>query len=226
MDDDPILPQRVTRQPAQVESVNWLFEPSWRGDRLIARLRNGRVTLTDELGEPADDHFAEAAEVLAPSIAAADAVLDGVWSVQPFLGEGSAARQWADTIEEAGLASDIPDPMANEKRRAFVVIDLIELDGQPLYDVPYQERRRLLGSVVEEGVQVRVSPAVRLPITSWLIAWQSNGFTDYVAKHSNSRYVPGEVNRDWIQMPVRSSAPGMGRRLIGFGRERKIRIRD
>jgi bifunctional non-homologous end joining protein LigD len=226
MYDDAVLPQRVSKRPADVESVEWLFEPSWRGDRLMARVRGGRVRLNNELGEPVDDEFGEVADALGPAVVADEVVLDGVWSVQPFIGEGSPARQWADTIEEEGLSRELPDPIASERRRAFVVLDIVELDGEQLHDVPYQERRRLLGGVVEEGVQVRITPAVRLPLTSWMIAWQANGFTACVAKHSNSRYHPGDVNPDWIELPVATRAPGMSQRLIGFGRPRKVRIRD
>ncbi len=226
MYEDPVLPQRVTKRPADIQSVEWFFEPLWHGDRLMARVRDGRVTLSDELGERVDDRFGEVAEALAPAVAADEAVLDGVWSVQPFIGEGSPARQWADTLEAEGLAGEMPDPIAAERRRALVLIDIVELDGQELHDVPYQERRRLLGSVVQEGAQVRITPAVRLPLTSWMIAWQANGFTACVAKHCNSRYRPGDVSPDWIELPVATRAPGMSQRLIGFGRERKIRIRD
>jgi bifunctional non-homologous end joining protein LigD len=224
--DDPVLPQRVTRRPADIQSVEWLFEPLWHGDRLMARVRHGRVSLNDGRGDPVDDEFREVADALAPAVAADEAVLDGVWTVQPFVGEGSPARQWAETLEAEGLADEMPDPIAEERRRAFVVLDLVELDGELLHEVPYQERRRLLGGVVEEGVQVRITPAVRMPLTSWMIAWQANGFDACVAKHCNSRYHPGDVNPDWIEMPVTPRTPGMSQRLMGFGRQRKIRIRD
>jgi bifunctional non-homologous end joining protein LigD len=226
MYDEAILPQRVTRRPAEIQSVEWFFEPLWRGERLMARVRHGRVTLTDELGERVDDEFGEVAGALAPAVAAQEAVLDGVWSVQPFIGDGSPARNWAQTIEDEGLTDELPDPIAEERRRAFVLLDIIELDGEELHDVPYQERRRLLGGVVSEGVQVRITPAVRLPLSNWMIAWQANGFTACVAKHGNSRYHPGEVNPDWIELPVATRQPGMSQRLIGFGRQRKIHIRD
>ena len=55
------------------------------------------------------------------------AVVDGVWTALPFLAEQ-------------------PD----EERRAFVAVDLLELGGEPLLDVPLQERRRLLESIVDE----------------------------------------------------------------------------
>jgi bifunctional non-homologous end joining protein LigD len=220
---DPILPQHATSAEVIITSVDWLFEPYWNGDRLIARLQDGRVTLTDRAGEPASAECAEAAEELLAAIDADAAVIDGIWTAQPFVGDGSGARQWAETMAEEGLVAEAPDPLEMEKRRAFVAWDLIELDGQSLTQVPYQERRRLLSSVVSENVRVRVTPAVKQPLPHWLHAWRGNGFTHYVAKHVNSRYRPGEEVEDWLILSAAPERyPSLAARLVGQ-RPRKLR---
>lgn len=210
-----------------VTSVEWLFEPAWRGDRLMARFDSGRVRLTDEAGELADERFPEAVEILGGAILANQALIDGVWTAQPFIGDGSAARHWADTLASEGLASEIPDPIDGERRRAFVAIDLVELDGEILHEVPYQERRRVLESVLDEGVQVRVSPCVKQPISAWLVGWRANGFSHYLAKHQNSRYHPGEVSDDWLQISVAAEpVRGMVSRMFGMRDEKPRRISE
>jgi bifunctional non-homologous end joining protein LigD len=221
------LPQRATDSDAVVGSVEWLFEPAWKGTRLMARIADGRVSLTDDEGGPAGRELDEVGEVLAPMIDADAAVIDGVWTNMPFVGEGSAARHLADAIAEEGLEEEVPDPIENEPRRAFVAVDLVELDGQPLHDVPYLERRRLLASVVEENVRVRLSPAVRLPIHNWLIAWRANGFAHYIAKHVNSRYRPGEVADDWLRISTRERrGPNPIGRLFGVRPKKVVHIDD
>ena len=223
---DPVIPMRPTVANAEILSVEWLFEPLWPGERLMARVDRGDVTLSDEAGEPAAPEVSEACPVLANAVLADGAVVDGIWSAQPFIGDGSMARNWADTLAAEGLAEEIPDPLESERRRAFVAVDLVELDGQPLGDVPFQERRRLLESVIDEGVQVRLSPVVKHPLGSWLIGWRANGFTHYIAKHMNSHYLPGERNDDWLKLSLRADPPrGLMGRLIG-NRERIRRIRD
>ena len=225
--DGPVLPQHPVRANAEVLSVEWLFEPLWPGTRVIARADRGAVTLTDENGAPAGDDIAEATDLLASAVLAESAVIDGVWSPQPFIGDGSRARLWAETLAAEGLDADMPDPVETERRRAFVAVDLIELDGEPLHDVPFQERRRLLEAVVDEGVQVRLSPVVKQPLGGWLIGWRANGFTHYLAKHMNSRYRPGERNDDWLKLSLRVDAPkGIVGRIIGGRGERIRRIRD
>src|SRR3990170_170527 len=223
---DPVFPQRATAANAEVLSVARLCEPLWPGERLMARVHGGRVTLTDEMGKPARDELTEAAEILSASVMADEALVDGVWTAQPFVGDGSLARTWADTIAEEGLDRELPAPLASERRRAFVAVALVELDGQPLHDVPFQERRRLLESVIDEGVQVRLSPVVKHPLVGWLIGWRTDGFTHYVAKHMNSRYLPGERNDDWLKLSLRADTPrGLVGRLVGT-RDRIRRIRD
>ena len=224
---EPVFPQRPTVANAEVLSVDWLFEPLWPGQRLMARVERRTVVLTDEMGRATDVELDEAAEVIGAAVLADQALVDGVWSAQPFVGDGSLARQWAETLAEQGIAGEVPDPLASERRRAFVAVDLVELDGESLHDVPFQERRRLLESVIDEGVQVRLSPVVKHPLGGWLIGWRANGFTHYLAKHMNSRYLPGERNDDWLKLSLRADAPrGMIGRLIGTRGERIRRIRD
>jgi hypothetical protein len=85
----------------------------------------------------------------------------------------------------------------------------------------------LLESVIDEGVQVRLSQVVKHPLAGWLVGWRQNGFTHYLAKHMNSRYQPGERNDDWLKLSLRAEAPrGFIGRMIGGRGERIRRIRD
>jgi len=217
-----LLPQRARHVEGVVErGVDWLFEPYWSGDRLLARLHDGRISLTDASGQAVDDAFGEVAGVLAAALDAEAAVVDGVWTAQPFIGNGQELRRRAQALVEDGLVDKPPDPTELETRRAFVAIDLVELDGTSLQQVPYAERRRLLESVVQESGRVRISPAVRVPVQPWLDAWRSNGFGFYVAKHANSRYHPGEVAEDWLVLSSKADpSPAPRRRLFG-GRRRR-----
>ena len=219
------LPQQPTHADALIESVDWLIEPYWPGDRLLARLNDGRVSVTDAHGELVNEKFFEAAALLADAIDADAAVIDGVWTAQPDVGNGAVLRRRAVMIE-AGLFDDAPDPIEVEGRRAFVAIDLVELEGVSLQDVPYQERRRLLESVLRARGRVRISPAVRLPFRPWLDAWFNDGFVSYVAKHVNSRYRPGQTAEDWLVLSVASqNLPSMAGRLFGQRPKKLRRIR-
>ncbi len=144
------------------------------------------------------------------------------WNAQ---GEPAAgARELVDRIGTAlQTTSALVDGVRTEPE-AVVLIDLLELEGEPLLDVPFQERRRLLASVVDESDAVRIGPVVKHPVGGWLATWRADGFTHYVAKHQNARYAPGEQNEEWLKIPiVLDAGAGFVGRLIGSrGRVRRI----
>jgi len=202
VEPEPVLPQQATPADAVITSVQWLFEPCWSGDRLMALLQDGQVTLTDAAGEPAGQEFAEAADALLAALDADAALIDGIWTAQPMAGNGGDGR-------------------------AFVAIDLVELEGASLAEVPYQERRRLLASVLAETTRVHISPSVRQPVGAWLRAWRGDGFTHYVAKHVNSRYHPGERANDWLIVSADSEgSTSIGGRLLGRRPKKLLIIED
>ena len=200
--DETPLPQEPIDGRADIDSVEWLFEPDWPGTRCIARCASGKVRLTDASGAPLADQTV--VDALARVIAAESATLDGVLAER-------------GSVDDAGAAQP-----------AFVAIDLLELDGASLLDVPYQERRRLLESVVGEGRSVRVGPVVKQPLARWFPAWREAGFTRYLARHQNARYHPGQRSDDWLRIPLEPSVGGGGlvERLIGSRGSRPRRVRD
>jgi bifunctional non-homologous end joining protein LigD len=220
MSADSLQPQAPSKAKLSIESPNWSFEPFWPGVRLIATVVGGTVSLTDDEGADVTPNHAEAAAALADAIYAEAAIIDGIWTAQPFLGAASAER-WAHGLDEDGDEPVEIDPLELETRRAFVAVDLLELDGTSLLDVPYQERRRLLGSVVREDGHVRVTPAVKVPVNSWFMAWRTNGFQRALAKQVNSRYLPGRINSDWVIIPLRADIPRATTRLVWKGRKTK-----
>jgi ATP-dependent DNA ligase len=80
---------------------------------------------------------------------------------------------------------------------AFVAVDLLLLDGEPLLDVPLLERKRLLDGVIVESALVRIGIHVRTPVDPWLGTWRNIGFRLLAYKDPNSRYRPGERNDEW-----------------------------
>jgi len=220
MSADILQPQAPSKAKLSIESPNWSFEPFWPGVRLIATVVRGSVTLTDAEGAEVTDTHAEAVTALADAIYAETAAIDGIWTAQPFLGAASAERREAMLDEDSDEPVELA-PAELETRRAFVAVDLLELDGTSLLDVPYQERRRLLGSVIREDGHVRVTPAVKVPVNSWFMAWRTNGFQRALAKQVNSRYLPGRINSDWVIVPLRAELPRATTRLVWKGRKTK-----
>jgi len=211
-----------------------LVEPAWDGIRVLAHVEPAGVRLVDAGGaDLAPDHPEIAAELAAGGLASAlvvdgyltdqalrsglGVVLDvdespgmGEHVTQFFLGKQAAdhvggrgrvpGRPTARTVSQVeAAAAEGPVPIA------FVAVDLLALDDEPLLELPLLERKRLLESALPESGRVRRTAFVREPAGSFVITWRSLGFGGLAYKEANSRYHPGAPNDGWslIAMPRR-----------------------
>ncbi len=196
-----------------------VLEPLWEGRRVVVGVTLGTARLADEDGEPVEGFDGLRAEIVRAT--SADRVLldgylvprfrdttglaaligDGTVTSpasigrQLFLGSRSADREDRRDALAASLARRSVEPREDES--AFVAIDLLELEGEALLDVPLLERKRLLDSVVADTETVRRTTIVRPPIEAWFGQWRALGFAAYAVKATNGRYTPGEPSRDW-----------------------------
>jgi ATP-dependent DNA ligase len=204
-----------------------VIEPLWIGRRVLAHIAAGeQAQLTDESGEEITEFAALREEIAAANLAStllvdgyltasirdstgiqAPDVTEGLVSPsqmgrQMIVGGGSSRQEAKRDQAEASLKGRA---MPEEEVAGFVAIDLLELDGQSLLDVPLLERKRLLESVLGESAHVRRSPIVRAPPAPWYAQWRAMGFREMAFKAANGRYTPGVVSRDWaiVQIPKR-----------------------
>lgn len=199
-----------------------LIEPLWTGLRVLAHAAPGGARLID--GDGAELGYDAIREAIGAALLAGEAVLDGYLSPEAaqsgegiFSGppiEAPSAGQMARQMVMGGgrdrrreilsVVEGEPTPPA-EDEVAFVAVDLLSIDGQPLLDIPLLERKRLLESALAETDLVRCTIHVRPPIDTWLSTWRASGFRALAYKAANSRYRPGERNDGWatIAIPTR-----------------------
>lgn len=211
-----------------------LVEPAWSGVRVLAHVAGGRASLIDVGGEDLGGAHPEIVRELTGGALADTLVVDGYLTDQalrsgvglvldvdnsPGMGEqvtqfflGSKAAEYVgDRSRPPGratagtVAPPTPKVDAGAPGIAFVAVDILALDDQPLLDVPLLERKRLLESVLPESDRVRRTPFVREPAGTFVTTWRSAGFGGLAYKSANSRYLPGAPNDDWalIDMPRR-----------------------
>ena len=183
-------PQRVDAKGLAARVVNPIAEPIWSGARVLVLFRDadrddewGTVEVLDEDGEDALPSARRAFDQLRRSIVAREAVIDGIVTDQTV--DSGVSMEFDEN--RAGLGRDL----------AFVAIDLLRIDDQPLFDVPLLERKRLLEGLIVQSPLVRLSPWVTPPIHPWLRTWRSAGFRGAMVKAANSRYVPGSTTIEW-----------------------------
>ena len=106
------------------------------------------------------------------------------------------------------------------------MFDVLSIDGHDTIDEPYEERRRLLGEVLDVGSNWAV-PALpdrrrRRPCSTRPVAQELEGV---MAKRLGTRYRPGARSKDWRKVKNRRRAevviggytPGTGNRSSDFG---------
>jgi bifunctional non-homologous end joining protein LigD len=177
----------------------WAYEIKWDGMRLVTEVEPAGVRAWSTRGRQVEVAFPELAS-LAGALAPLEATLDGEVVALDDTGRPSFERlqqrmHVASEVEAARRAAEQPV--------AYVVFDLLHLDGHDLTGRPWHERRRLLDRLGEDlppGVDVAPvyddGPAL-------LAAADARGLEGVVAKWRDAPYLPGERTRRWVKVKVR-----------------------
>ncbi len=166
-----------------------VFEPTWGGERAIAfldtRLKPGDdVRLLDAAGRNLAGLLPELG-TLGARITATSAVLDGEIVVVDRLGRGDA-----DALRRR-LGGNPAGAVA------YLVFDLLFLDGRPLIGEPLSRRRDLLGRTLTPGDEVVAVPAIRGEGRALYQAVVDQGIAGVMARDVRSPYLPGVRSALW-----------------------------
>ncbi|TMD58151.1 MAG: hypothetical protein E6I87_13150 [Chloroflexi bacterium] len=182
-----LAPQRPRFLREFAESPDYILEPAWRGTRALVEV-GPRPTAVGYDRKPVAVPR-ELLDAIVAVIAADEAVVDGVF-VEGFVDESDLEPGEGD---DAFVRRTAP-------REVFVAIDLLELDGVSLLEVPLLERKRHLAAIMRPSQNVRLTPYVRRGFRAWRDTLEGQGFKQFVVKKVNSRYRPGETTDDWLQI--------------------------
>lgn len=202
------------------DDAGWAYEVKWDGVRVVATIADGRVGLRSSNGNDITARYPELAG-LADLLAGHAAVLDG--EVVAFGDEGRPSfgrlqrRMHADPARTPHLLTEVPI--------AYVVFDLLWLDGTDATPLPYAQRRRLLEALVPDGPWWQVPPAREGDGAELLAAVEARGLEGLVAKRLDAPYEPGRRSAAWRKLKVRRQqelvvggiTPGEGGRSSAFG---------
>jgi bifunctional non-homologous end joining protein LigD len=188
----------------------WLYEVKWDGYRAIAYLRGGEAELVSRNGKGLTERFPTVARALARAVKTPDCVLDG--EVCALDEDGRATF--------SAMQQGRPDT-----KYIYVVFDLLELEGEPLLDLPLAERRARLEKLIDRrSADVQVSEAFE-DGEGLLRAAQEQRYEGVIAKRADSRYEPGRRTGQWLKLKTHNTQEfviagytrGQGRRSGSFG---------
>ncbi len=206
---DFIPPMQATLADAPFSDDDWLFEVKWDGYRLETVVRDGGVRLWTRRHNDAARYFPDL--LRAPTwIDAQEAIVDGEVVALDHDGNPSFSllqdRTGIRGPESADGRRSGARPRAkrsSESQLAYQAFDLLHLDGRSLLDVPLEQRKRLLRSVLRPDPMVRYASDVHSEGEAFYEAARQRGLEGIVAKLRASRYEPGRRPRSWLKIKLR-----------------------
>jgi bifunctional non-homologous end joining protein LigD len=184
---DPML---ATLASKAFSDPDWLYEIKWDGFRIQAVVNDRRVRLLTRNLKDGATYFPGLAGT--PTwIEASEAIVDG---------EVVALDE--DGRPDFGL---LQERLGNASAKGLVyqVFDLLYLDGRSLLQVPLEDRKRLLQSVLRTHPHVRFAAHVVGEGEAFYKAAQDRELEGIIAKLRRSRYEPGRRSPAWLKIKVR-----------------------
>ena len=204
-------PMLATLEESVPGGTGWLFEIKWDGYRIIARVAGGE---THELRTRKDqnyvERFAHVARELPKALKTTDCVVDGE----------------VCALDEEGRPSfSAMQQGARDTPIVYYLFDLLELEGEPLVDLPLGERRKRLEKLLDRRNRTVVLSEAFDDGEALLAAAGAQRLEGVIAKRVDSRYAVGRRTREWLKLKthgrqefvIAGYTKGQGRRAGSFG---------
>ncbi|MEM1332654.1 MAG: hypothetical protein AAGG08_04270, partial [Actinomycetota bacterium] len=221
----PVQPMKATLGSLPASDDGWAYEIKWDGHRTLAHVEGGGTRLQSGGGHDVSERWSEATG-LGGSINADSAILDGEIVV---LGDDGLPR--FDLVQRrhgrGGTVRTAPADATDVTtgHLMFQIFDVLSVNGTDTVDLPYLDRRRLLGQLVEPGPHWGV-PEHRVGDGAELVAATAErGMEGVIAKRLDSRYRVGGRSKEWrkikhrrsVELPIGGFTAGEGARASTFG---------
>jgi bifunctional non-homologous end joining protein LigD len=209
-----VEPMLARTGPLPPEDGRWGYEVKWDGIRAIGYAEGGRLKLESRNGNDITSRYPELRE-LGRALGSHEAVLDG--EVVAFGPDGKPSFQVLQSRMHVASES-MQRRLAASHPVAYVIFDLLYLDGHSLMDLPYAERRERLAELELRGPNWQM-PAHRLGDGAALLeATRAQGLEGIIAKRLDCPYTPGRRAQHWIKVKnIRRTEVVVGGWLGGEG---------
>jgi bifunctional non-homologous end joining protein LigD len=221
------MPEQLTPMLAKLakglpkKDDEWGYEIKWDGIRALAFIDGGRIRLVNRNGRDTTKQYPELRE-LGKEVGAQDMILDG--EIVAFDEQGRPSFQRLQNRMHLASDSAIRRRM-QDIPVAYMIFDLLYLDGHSTMQLPYVDRRKLLEQLELEGPNWRTPSYHAGDGASVQEASRANQLEGVIAKKLDSSYEPGRRNNCWLKIKnvqeqevvVGGWMPGEGRRANTIG---------
>src|SRR3954452_10608274 len=210
-----IEPMLARLGPLPPDDGRWAYEIKWDGVRAIGYADGGRLRLASRNGRDITPRYPELRE-LGRALAGHEAVLDG--EVVAFDADGRPSFQRLQG--RMHLTSEhVVRRLAASEPVAYILFDLLWLDGHSLMGLSYAERRERLLGLGLNGTRWQTPASHVGDGAAMLDASRANGLEGIIAKRLDSTYSPGRRTGAWVKVKnVRETDVVIGGWLPGEGK--------
>jgi bifunctional non-homologous end joining protein LigD len=200
-----LRPMLASLIPEPFDNPDWVFEMKWDGYRAIAEIENGKVTLYSRNGKSLGKKFSAVEDALKKF--RYDAILDG--EVVATDDQGVPDFQMLQDYKKAGKGHLL-----------YYVFDLIHLEGHDLTGTPLIKRKEILKKILPGSPKIRFSDHIEKDGILFFKAVKEKELEGIVAKHTQSKYLPGKRSRQWLKVKTHLTQEGV---IAGFTQPRGSR---
>jgi bifunctional non-homologous end joining protein LigD len=203
----PVLPMKAGIGTLPHDDAQWAFEIKWDGYRMIAHVTDGVLRLQSSSGLDYTATYRELSP-MAQAVNAPSAILDG--EVVVLDGDGRPSFEMLQR---------------HDTQVAFYAFDVLQVGGRDTITLPYEQRRALLGDLLETGPNWMTPAHVVGGGAALLAATAERQLEGVMAKRLGSPYLPGKRSPNWrkvknrvrLEVTIGGWALGSGSRESTFG---------
>jgi bifunctional non-homologous end joining protein LigD len=220
-----VRPMLAVTGPVPRDLENWALEMKWDGVRALAYIERGQVRLMSRTERDITVTYPELSRLGAAPTPTPhkQLLLDG--EIVVFGADGWPEFEALQPRMHVGSAAQA-NLLAGQTPVIYLIFDLLQLDGRPLMDLEYHERRALLDELALSGPYWQTPP--NFPGSDFEAVQAvsvSHGMEGVVAKRLDSRYAPGVRTDSWRKIKnvhtqeavVAGYKPGQGNRTGQVG---------
>ncbi len=180
-----IEPMLATLVDEPFDEEGWIYEIKWDGYRALSYINNKKVEVRSRNNKSFNEKYYPVYKSL--QSLELNAVLDGEIIV-------TNERGHADFADLQNWRSEADGQLI------YYVFDILWLDNANLMDLPLQERRKLLKTIIPQGEEmIRVSDNFKASAAELFSLAKKMGLEGIIAKKSDSRYIPGTRSKEWLK---------------------------